>query len=112
MKIYLAVRFGSDASNDGPDGEDTNFIARASSRDEAASIVDSFLANEMPHKKVEPLCHRIIELGKDISGFTDTRIVVGPWIAYTIARTEGYKTWMREAQTEYQWKDMHEWFKE
>lgn len=109
MNLYLAVRWGSDQSEDGPDGEDTNFLVRAPSRDEAASIVDAYLANQMTHERVEPVCHRLVELGEDGGKITEAGIVIGPWIAFAIGNTgDVYKTWMREGQTDYRWKDMHE----
>lgn len=103
MKLYIAVRWGNHNSPDGPDGEDTHFLIRAHDYLEAAGLADGVLRT-MPtacaegHRTVQPVCHRIIEVGSDGSSFADAQpeILMGPWIAYGHAvHHVGYPTWSR-----------------
>jgi hypothetical protein len=104
MKLYIAIRWGSHLSPDGPDGEDTHFLIRAHDSVEAARLADAVLAS-MPtactegNRSVRPFCHRIVEIGSDGSGFTNVQaeVLMGPWIAYGCAvHHVGYQTWSRD----------------
>ncbi len=101
MKLYFTVRFGHPESPDGPDGEDTNFLVRASSFLEAATITDKFLANApttSPSSKrpVDSRCHRVIELGTDGSSESQAAIVHGPWIRFCSMSVKGCPAWHRD----------------
>ena len=111
MKLFLVIRWGHDEAEEGPNGEDTNFIIRACDRNQAATLIDDFLRSCLHHSRVEPLCHRITELGDDTSSQNEPEIVCGPWYAYALWKMSGYKTWMREHQTDYEWVLQDEWFK-
>jgi hypothetical protein len=104
MKLYIAVRWGSHTSPDGPDGEDTHFLIRAHEYVEAIRLADDFLST-MPtdcaegDRTVQPFCHKIIEIGSDGSSFADVQvgILIGPWIAYGYSvHHTGYPTWSRD----------------
>jgi len=104
MKIYFVVRWGHDESPDGPNGEDTHFIVKASDHDEAAAIVDFYLEHSLHHSQVEPICNVIVELGSDVGTRTDPLIIHGPWYSYAYLQTgRDYPSWIREVHTEYQW---------
>lgn len=109
MKLFLAIRHGNDESPDGPNGEDTLFLVRAVDRDGAAFVVDTYLVTNMTHKKVEPLCHRMVELGEDLSANRSPEILYGPW--YGLGATKkGYRNWAREGHTDYLWVDVDRWY--
>jgi hypothetical protein len=108
MKVFLAIRYGHDESPDGPNGEDTLFVVRAGDRDGAAAIVDEYLASALSHERVEPVCHRLVELGDDSSANLSAQILYGPWYALGLT-PPGYKTWAREVHTNYRWVDQEEW---
>ena len=104
MKLYIAVRWGSHQSSDGPDGEDTHLLIRANDYVEAVRLADGVLGT-MPtaciegHRSVQPFCHRIIEIGSDGSSLAGVQaeILMGPWIAYGFAvHHVGYPTWSRD----------------
>ena len=66
MKIYLVRRWGNPEDPDGPDGEDTNFIIRASSPRKASEIADDKLKDTptkvADNRRVQNFCHNIVEL--------------------------------------------------
>ena len=104
MKLYIAIRWGSHESPDGPDGEDTHFLVRAHDHVEAARLADEVLRS-MPTacvegtRSVQPSCHRIVEIGSDASTFpgVEPQVLIGPWIAFGYAvHHVGYATWSRE----------------
>jgi hypothetical protein len=108
MKLFLATRWGHDEAKRGPRGQDTHFIVRAEDRDQAAAIVDQFLESCLDHERVEPFCHRLTELGTDLSAGRPAGIICGPWYALAGGDVSGYKNWLREAQTGCQWTDQDE----
>jgi len=100
MKIYLATRWGNPESPDGPDGEDTNLLVRASSVEEAAAVTDAFLARApttSPHSRrpVQAFCHHIVELGVDSSTSAKPDITHGPWVAHAFSRWADSPAWTR-----------------
>jgi hypothetical protein len=101
VKLYLAIRWGHAESPDGPDGEDTQLLIRASSLADASKIADGALAqlpvsSSLSRRPVEPFCHRIIELGKDSSTDGVSRVLTGPWIGRSFFDTSPYQMWVRE----------------
>lgn len=85
LSLYYCVRWGNPASEEGANGEDTNFLVRASNHLEAARIADAELAR-MPTQlegstvRVAPYCSRVVELGFDASE-ADPGLVLRPWVA-------------------------------
>ncbi len=75
MKLYSVIRFGND--DEGPDGEDTEFLVLADSVQSAAGLVDNQLKN-MPHEKVDNICHAIAIIGESFSERTEGVILSGP----------------------------------
>lgn len=109
MKLYLAIRWGHAESPDGPDGEDTQLLIRASSLAETEQIADHALgqlpmSSALSSRSVQPFCHCIIELGVDASADTDARVLVGPWIGRAFFEKTPYRTWIRDSLSE-QWQD-------
>ncbi len=110
MKIYWVIRWGSDESG-GPDEEDTNFLIRAESLNNASEIADSFLINNMTHEKVQPKCNCIFELGHDVGIEKNEGIIIGPSIAFSIPNGR-YQQWSREDITEWKWVKKEELYNE
>jgi hypothetical protein len=109
VKIYLAIRWGHAESPDGPDGEDTQLLIRATSLADASRLADDALSqlpvsSTLSTRPVQPFCHRIIELGADASVDTDARILLGPWIGRAFFDTAPYRTWVRDTLSE-EWQD-------
>ena len=77
MNLYLVTRWGNDESEDGPDGDDTNFLVRASTVEGASEVVDKILSN-MSHKRVADFCHRVTRIGESISLTEKPSIILGP----------------------------------
>ena len=111
MKLYIAVRWGNHESPDGPDGEDTHFLIRARDNLEAALLADGVLRS-MPitssssKRRVQPFCHKIIEVGSDSSTFPNvqSQVIMGPWIAYGYeVHHVGYSAWSRKHDDENVW---------
>ena len=109
MKLFMAVRYGSDLSPDGQDGSDTLFLVRAGDRDAAAEAVDEYLVSCLTHDRVEPLCNCLIELADDSGSLHTPGIVYGPWYGLGCV-PPGYQSWIREPQTDHQWVDAGDWF--
>jgi hypothetical protein len=114
VKLYIAVRWGNHNSSDGPDGEDTHFLIRAHDYIEAIGLADAVLGT-MPtactegERLVEPFCHRIIEIGSDVSSFPNVQagVLMGPWIAYGYeVHHIGYQTWSRDAFDKNVWEEI------
>ena len=100
--LYLVTRWGNDESDEGPDGEDTTFLVKASSVNNASEIVDEILEN-MPHTRVSSFCHRITKIGVTISS-NKTPIVLGPFVGSSLMEDdEGIDNSERWARDE---KDM------
>jgi hypothetical protein len=63
-------------------------------------------------RQVQPLCHKIIEIGSDCSTFSDVQpeVILGPWVAYGYAvHHVGYPTWNRDDIDENAWeKETHD----
>jgi len=72
------MRYGND---EGPDGEDTEFIVLASSIEKAAKVVDAELV-KMPHSKVVPFCHAIVSIGNSYSEHNKPVIISGPLLTH------------------------------
>jgi hypothetical protein len=114
LNLYLAIRFGNADSPDGPDGEDTHFLVRAPTVQEAARITDEHL-RDMPtsspdsERPVQPFCHRMVELGADASATAEPHIITGPLLA-RIKLSAGYRVWMREDGWCDDWRDVNDVF--
>ena len=112
MKLYHAIRWGNDDSPDGPNGDDTHFIVRAKDRTQAARLVDLHLLQKLTHKRVEPRCNVLVEIGKDTRTTIKPQILLGPLFGITGGITDGYNQWLREAQTDYKWVEVDKLYPE
>jgi hypothetical protein len=117
LKLYVCVRWGHAESPEGADGEDTHFLVRAASHDEAANLTDGILRwlptqIEGSARGVEPHCQRVFEVGVDTSGSTTPAVVIGPAIGYALrADSSNYPSWCRgEVPGEFIWRPTHEVF--
>ena len=103
MNLYLVTRWGNDHDPDGPDGEDTNFLVRASTVTEASEIVDSVL-EKLPHKNVDDFCHRVTRIGESISESLKAPIILGPFVAPAIMHDDegidNIERWARDEKSE------------
>ena len=104
MKLFFVSRWGHDESPEGANGEDTNFVVRAATRDDAAHLVDTFLTCDLRHSTVYPRCNFICELGVDTSGTSEPHIVCGPWYAFHALQMAGdCPRWVRECGDDQEW---------
>lgn len=116
--LYLARRWGHAESPDGPDGDDTFLLVRATGVAEAAQIAEEALANlpttsPKSNRPVEPCCHRITELGTDAASDGNACVVILPFVAPVGAlNSASYRTWMREKSWCDDWRDEREAFAE
>ncbi len=98
MQLFEVVRWGNESDDvftGGPNGPDTCFLVRASSVDEAASLVDHHLA-KLPSEFVPPWSGAVYLLGAELSAQTDPRILRGPYIQH--AYRHGWQHWYRDEQ--------------
>lgn len=79
MFIYSVMRFGNDEN--GPDGDDTEFLVLADNVTDAAAVVDAEL-KKMPHNRVVPFCHAIVSIGKSYSENDKAVIISGPLLTH------------------------------
>lgn len=104
VNLYFVVRWGNTESEEGPDGEDTNFMVCARSVENAAVLVDERLKS-MPtrirhNRPVQPFSHGIIDLGTAPALFNHEIILCGPWIAFELMSgwPKGLPCWRREVK--------------
>ena len=115
LRLYCCMRWGNAQSAEGADGEDTTFIVRAESHEQAASLADCIL-RMMPTqfeglpRSVEPWCHLILDLGPDGSFAKEPKVLLGPMIGYALhSGSEAYPSWMRgELPNDFEWIDADE----
>ena len=104
MKLFFVSRWGHDESPEGANGEDTNFVVRAATRDDAARLVDLYLENCLSHRRVQPRCNFVCEIGADGSGAVDANVVCGPWYAFHALREAvSCPRWIRESGANQEW---------
>lgn len=116
-KLFLCVRWGHAESPEGADGEDTHFVVRADSHEEAAELADAILGSMPTHvdgnpRVVESHCHHVLEIGTDHTGHKTSAVLLGPAIGYAL-RTEqqAYPSWYRgEIPGEFVWRTHGEVF--
>jgi hypothetical protein len=115
MKLFVAVRWGHAESPDGPDGEDTHFLIRASDHIEAGKLADHALellptTSTKPRRPVSRFSQRLIEIGTWFDTKNVPLVVMGPCIP------DGYlynvhdpdcPTWDRENEED-GWQDVHD----
>jgi hypothetical protein len=112
MNLYLAIRWGNADSPDGPDGDDTIALVRASSVDRAAEIADHVFSNlpttsPLSKRSVQPFCHRLIEIGED-GGAQRPDVVLGPFVAGPAQWGQGTinrRSWKREGKSD-NWQEV------
>ena len=114
MKLYLAIRWGHAESEDGPDGEDTQLIIRASSFESASKLADEAVrqlpvSSPLSSRPVQPFCHRMIELGADGSTDRVERVLLGPWIGRALFDNNLYPSWVRDSVSE-GWQDAKDYY--
>jgi hypothetical protein len=85
MKIFVAVRWGHAESPDGPDGEDTHFLIRASDHIEAGQLADHALeplatTSMKSRRPVKRFCQRVIEIGTWVNSKNVPLVIMGPCI--------------------------------
>lgn len=96
MKLYEVVRWGNDGDDPfrgGPNGDDTCFLVRAESVQEAASLADAVL-KQMTSATVASFAQVVYELGTDTGNGTDARIIRGPYEQN--AYNYGWAQWERD----------------
>ena len=105
MKLFIATRWGNPYEEEGPNGKDTNFLVRASSLDDAASLAEEFLIgcpqSIEENLPVENFIHRIRLIGEDTNSELSS-VIHGPWIAAAIFRDSNLEMWLRD-ETDGQW---------
>jgi hypothetical protein len=94
LKLFEVVRWGSDASPDGPNGEDTIFLVIANTHLEAAELIDMFELPNLPHERVKPYANWVSELGVYTGPATEVKRLRGPY--YAFAYHFGSRAWRRE----------------
>lgn len=98
LNLYEVVRYGNDSDNifsGGPNGPDTCFLVRADSPENAAELVDPFLARST-HERVKPWSQLIYLLGTDCGSANKQCILRGPYEAH--AYCYDWRTWNRDEQ--------------
>lgn len=100
MNLYLVARWGNPYDPEGPDGDDTNFLVKATSHLEAASIVDKLLARSESQFEdnlpVDDFCHDIRQVSTHVLGHDEPGIIHGPWLAPMLVQgLESGPTWQR-----------------
>lgn len=102
MNLYLVTRWGNDESVEGPDGDDTTFLIKASSVNNASELVDRVLEN-MPHTKVSNFCHRVTKIGESISS-NEVSTILGPFIGSSLMEDDegidNSERWARDEKEE------------
>jgi hypothetical protein len=79
MNLYVVIRWGNEASPDGPNGTDTTYLVRAPDRESAISLVEQLLREEAA-TKVVPYANVCIQLGTDSSLIDEATVLLGPII--------------------------------
>ncbi|HSC80250.1 MAG TPA: hypothetical protein VLC08_07850 [Chitinolyticbacter sp.] len=98
MNLYEVIRWGNDADDPfrgGPNGDDTCFLVRADTHEEAASLADATLANTRSTQIVS-WAQAVYLLGVDTGTGTDARILRGPYLQH--AYLHGWRCWYRETR--------------
>lgn len=96
MKLYLVARWGNDRQ--GPDGDDTLFLIRAATAENAAGKADAALAG-LGERNVRPHANWVCEIGVDIGGMDGEEILQGPFPGISAAN-EYTRVWTRERPDE------------
>ena len=92
MRLFRVARYGNE--QEGPDGDDTNFLVHAGNVAEAAELVDDRL-KLLPHgKNIEAFCNLVIKLGSSMCISRERHIIMGPSYEPCI-RYSGQKSWYR-----------------
>jgi len=76
MFLYRVARYGNE--EEGPDGNDTNFIVYAKYFKEAVSLVDNYLKLLPCGNRVDPFCNVVIEISIIDYEDKESRIIMGP----------------------------------
>ncbi|MEM9480008.1 MAG: hypothetical protein AAGA58_10180 [Verrucomicrobiota bacterium] len=100
MNLYIATRWGNPQEPDGPDDADTNFLVRAETREEAASLADELLkkmpTSEGTNRPVQNFTHCVTHIGTTDLG-ENPHVIHGPWIKHLILCEDGdYDYWHRD----------------
>lgn len=100
MNLYLVTRWGNPFSAEGPDDEDTNYLVKASSHQEAARTTDALLAVSVTkvegNREVEGFCHAIRQISEQAMGAETPAIIHGPWYEHMFVRgLETSRSWLR-----------------
>lgn len=101
MFLYSVLRWGNQSSDDGPDGDDTEFLVKAVSVEEASDIVDDAIKEKnLMGFRVQNFCHSIVEIGVSHSTERTAKIVFGPVISsMSVFSDDGIpndKKWVRD----------------
>ena len=99
MKLFMATRWGNPYEAEGPNGEDTNFLVRASSLEDVARLAEDLLMcwpqSIGENRPVESHIHCIRQIGEDTTSELPS-VIHGPWIAASIVRDSNFKMWLRD----------------
>lgn len=99
MKLFMATRWGNPYEVGGPDGKDTNFLVRAASLDEVASLAEELLMcwpqSIGENRPVESSIDCIRLIGEDTTSELPS-VIHGPWIAASIVRDSNFKMWLSD----------------
>lgn len=110
LMLYLCIRWGHAESPEGADGEDTSFIVRATSPEQAGDLADERL-KLLPtrlsdaQRGVDDRCHELIQIGLDHSTGTSPAVLAGPYVGYlrgavgSMDELGNYPRWHRDPLT-------------
>ena len=79
MYIFSVMRYGNE--EDGPDGDDTEYIVLASSVEQAGELVDNEL-KKCSCQKVSNFCHAVVSIGESFSDAKAPIIICGPLVTH------------------------------
>ena len=93
MNLFVVIRWGSDQTEGGPNGEDTTYLVNARNHLEAVEIVEEALLH-VSHRRVLPKANVVTEIGRSRPGVTEPGIVLGPFL--NVAHVmKSYPSWIR-----------------
>lgn len=99
MHLYLVTRWGNPDRRHRSEGDDTNFLIRATTVEEAGELADSVLIDiPLSHSgepSIEGFAQYIRRIGEDAApSDAEPEILHGPWIEFAMADGE-YEAWER-----------------
>jgi hypothetical protein len=110
MKLFMATRWGNPYEADGPNGEDTNCLVRASCLEDVARLAEELLMcwpqSVGENRPVESHIHCIRLIGEDTTSELPS-VIHGPWIAVSVVRDSNFNMWIRD-ETDGEWIDASE----